>query len=103
MIAPEPSTVSWLSAGLDTGSALLGIAGTYLMARRYTSNLGLFLVFALLAPVMFALGKGEAVRSYYQNRMLVNRNVPIANTRMVLGLSFLCWAFFLQLVRALAA
>ena len=91
---------SLVSVVLEIGSALFGIYGTYLMSRRYTTSLVLFLALALFAPVMFALGKGKTVHDYYENRTLANRDVPIATNRMALGLSLLCWAFFFQLLRA---
>lgn len=97
----DPAQASPVSVVLEIGSALFGIYGTYLMSRRYTTSLAFFLVLALFAPIMFALGRGKVVHDYYENRTLANRDVPIATNRMALGLSLLCWAFFFQLLQVL--
>jgi len=99
----DPASVPLLSRLLDIGSAVLGIWGTYLMSRRYTTSLLLFLVLALVTPVMFLLGRGQAVYDYYEKRTMANRDVPVAIGRMALGLGLLCWAFFFQLLNALTS
>ena len=98
MAVADPTQASPVSMVLEVASALLGISGTYLMSRRYTRSLVVFLFFTLVTPLMFIIGKGKEVHDYYHSRMLANKNVPIANSRMVVGLSLLAWAFFLQLL-----
>jgi hypothetical protein len=101
MDAPAPS-VLFPSARiyLELGSAIFGIFGTLLMTRRYTSGTPMALLIALMAPVLYLAGQGERVREFYTARTRANREVPVAASRMALGLNLLCWAFFLQLLLA---
>ena len=96
---PNAADASLLSSALETASAICGIGGTYLMARRYTTSLPVFLIFALIAPVLIVAGRLRAVRDYYEQRAAANQDVPVATHREALGLGLLCWAFFLQLAK----
>lgn len=100
MLAQSPT---WVELSLEGLSAVFGAFAAYLMSRRYASGFLTGLVFALLAPVMFLLGRGEHVRRYYEARLSANRDVPLSEGQMVLGLNLLFWAFFLQLLGLLLA
>ena len=80
---------------LEIASALLGIAGTFLMSRRYMGGLARSVFAAFVAPLVLMFN-----RSFLDNQMNANKDVPVSRVGMVLGLSLLTWAFAIQLLLA---
>ena|SRR5215469_8170742 len=83
---------------LTLASATLGMGGTWLMSRRYAEQLWRSLFYAAVSPLLFLFGQGAHVRDFFRAKISANRDLPESISDMVLGLSFLFWAFFLQLI-----
>jgi hypothetical protein len=90
----------WVTAKLivNTGSAVFGLAGTWLMARRYAREPVRALFYAMLWPVILLTGGRNRVRDFLKAKIELNRDVPDSPIDMVLGLNLLFLAFLLQLV-----
>ena len=86
-----------LTLALEVASAVFGIVSAYLMTRRYASSFFMTLLFALLTPLLFLIGRGPQVREYYAERSQVARDVPTGEGQALLGYHLLFWAFLLQL------
>ena len=82
----------------DLASAILGMVGTWLMARRYAPHFLRAILWALLAVFMY-----RKAREFFVTSAAINKNVPDSAADMVLGINLLFWAFFLQLVAKLLA
>jgi hypothetical protein len=99
LLTPEgASNAIWVAKGVSILSAIMGILGTYFMSLRYTTKFLSTLLFALLTPFMFLVGKGQQVRDFYGSRAQENSDVLNSGWDMALGLNLLVWAFFLQLL-----
>lgn len=78
-------------------SAVLGIAGTYLMSRRYAPNFLRSLLYAAFWPFLCLIGKGQRARKFFTARAEINKDNPESAGDMALGLNLLFLAFLLQL------
>ena len=81
----------------EIASASFGLAGTWLMARRYAREPIRALLFAMLWPVIFLLGGQSRVRDFLREKIKLNEDVPDSPISMVLGLNCLFIAFLIQL------
>jgi hypothetical protein len=82
----------------EMASASFGLAGSWLMARRYAREPIRALFFAMLWPVIFLAGGRNRVREFLREKIRLNDDVPDSPISMVLGLNCLFVAFLLQLV-----
>ena len=88
----------WITR-LDFLSAVLGMFGTYFMAKRYANNFFVGMVFAVIATVMYLFGGGGHVRSFYAEGQAGNKDIPDSAGDVGLGLNLLFVAFMLQLFK----
>jgi hypothetical protein len=79
-------------------SACFGLAGTWLMARRYAREPIRALIFAMLWPFVFLWGGQARVREFLREKIELNQDVPDSPISMVLGLNCLFIAFLIQFV-----
>lgn len=86
-----------LKAILNIASAIFGLLGTWLMARRYAQQFLREVAFALFSPLLFLIGRGNRARAFVKATASSNLDLPDSVTDMALGLILLFWAFFLQL------
>jgi len=56
-------------------SAIFGIAGTWLMSRRYARNLLVTIVYALTWPIVVLAGKSKNFRDSYNAEIRANYDV----------------------------
>jgi hypothetical protein len=82
---------------VNAASAVLGMIGTWLMARRYAREPLRALLFAALLPFILIWRRGE-VREFLKNKINLNADVPDSPIDMFLGLNLLFLAFVLQFV-----
>jgi len=94
-MTPEHRDVIKMAA--EVASAFFGLAGTWLMARRYAREPIRALFFAMLWPVIFGLGGRTRVRDFLREKIRLNEDVPDSPISMVLGLNCLFIAFLIQL------
>lgn len=85
---------------LNAASAIFGITGSWLMSRRYAKQFGRSVLFALIAPILYLLGRGDRVRSFIEAKVTGNKDIPDFPSEMALGLALLFLAFLLQLLSA---
>jgi hypothetical protein len=92
--------LGWLILGrvCEYASAIFGILGTVLMARRCGRQIGRSILYALTWPVFLLVGKGGHARKFFIARANMNWNTAESPADMTLGLNLLFWAFFLQLI-----
>jgi hypothetical protein len=88
----------WVSR-LDLLSAVLGMSGTYFMAKRYANNFVFGVLFAVVATIMYFFGGRATVRSYYAARQAGNQDVGDSAGDVGLGLNLLFVAFLAQLFK----
>lgn len=88
-----------LGAGLDALSAVLGMLGTYFMARRYAPSFLSGIQFAILSAYRYLRGRGEQVRKFYVTEFMENRTIADSPADNAMGLNLLFLAFLLQLAR----
>src|SRR5213594_3917732 len=103
MSGQTPASISWVIFSLDVISSVLGLLASFLMCRRYTSNLVGGIICILAAPLMWIIGRGNKVSEFYESYAAANYDVPISLANMTLGLSLLFWAFVLQLASKLVS
>lgn len=101
-VPATPSWFDWTIRVLSFTSAVLGILGTGLMARRYVPQIPRSMLYAAAWPLLCLLGQGQRSRAFFKARASVNWDLPESAADMALGLNLLIWAFFLQLVALVA-
>jgi len=82
-------------------SAIFGIAGTWLMSRRYARNLLVTIVYALTWPIVVLAGKSKNFRDSYNAEIRANYDVQDQPIDSAFGFNLLFWAFVLQLLALL--
>src|SRR5271170_4982939 len=97
--AQNPHAMHFWFAGLDALSAILGMVGTYFMAKRYASGFLWGLLFAIVGTFLYLVGRGKQVRRFYTAGQLGNKDIEDAAGDVALGLNLLFVAFLFQLVR----
>ncbi len=97
----EPSTASLIKLAIEAASAVFGMLGTWLMARRYADPLLRSLLYAVVWPVLIIAGKADRIRQFIQAKVNANRDVPDSIADMVIGLNLLFLAFLLQFIALL--
>ena len=97
----EPTTASTIKLVMEAASAVFGMLGTWLMARRYADPLWRSLLYAAVWPVLVVAGKADRIRQFIQAKVNANRDVPDSIADMVMGLNLLFLAFLLQFIAAL--
>jgi len=93
--------VHWLKAAggcCEYASAIFGILGTALMARRCSPQVVRGLLYAASWPVLLVLGQGRRARAFFVAKASINWDTADSPADMTLGLNLLFWAFFLQLL-----
>jgi hypothetical protein len=85
----------------NLGSVIFGILGTWLMSRRYARRFWRNLLYASIFPILYLLGQGKHVREFVKATINTNRDIDDSVIDMTIGLNFLFWAFFLQLIALL--
>ncbi len=88
----------WAKLALGVASGGLGLAGTWLMSRRYAKRFFRGVFYAVIAPILWAVHLGQGLRSVLEEDAKDNSDLPDSPTDMTLGLILLFWSFFLQLV-----
>jgi len=96
-----PHSVATLKFCANILSAALGIAGTWLMSRRYARNLLVSVVYALTWPVVLLFGGSKKFRDSYNAEIRANYDVQDQPIDSAFGFNLLFWAFVLQLVAVL--
>jgi hypothetical protein len=79
-------------------SAVCGLVGAWLMAKRYARQPFISIVVALIWPASFIVGKDKRVRSFVTSEFKANRDLEDSAVDMALGLSLVFWAFLLQAI-----
>jgi len=79
-------------------AALLGIAGTWLMSRRYAQYFWRNVLYTILFPFFYVIGQCKHARNFFTEKIRTNQDLPDSLSSMVLGIAFLFWAFFFQLI-----
>jgi hypothetical protein len=82
---------------LNMASSIFGITGSWLMSRRYAQQFGRSILFACIAPFLYAFGRGDRVRRFIEAKVSGNKDIPDSASEMALGLALLFLAFLLQL------
>ena len=97
--------IHWAKAAesfCEYASAVFGILGTALMARRCSPQVVRGLVYAASWPILLVLGQGRRAREFFVAKAKINWDNADSPADMTLGLNLLFWAFFLQLVALLS-
>lgn len=87
-----------LKFAVNLVAAMLGIAGTWLMSRRYARYFWRNVLYTILFPFLYILGQGKHARNFFTEKIRTNQDLPDSLSSMVLGIAFLFWAFFFQLI-----
>jgi hypothetical protein len=96
-----PDSMTLLIAALDSLSAILGMAGTYFMSKRYAKTFFSGVLFALLGLLYYLGGKGDKVRKFYSAESRSNEEIKDSPADMAFGLSLLFAGFLVALARIL--
>jgi hypothetical protein len=68
------------------------------MSRRYAPQFWRNVFYAVISPFLFLFGQRKKVEQFFTMKIHANRDQAEAVSSTVLGLSFLFWAFFFQLI-----
>ena len=103
MTAAETHSVAPLCSplvklGINVISAACGLLGTWFMSKRYARQPLLSVLVALTWPVFSMTRWGEHVRQFVTAEANANRDIEDSAADMAAGLSFLFWAFLIQLL-----
>jgi hypothetical protein len=93
----------WIVFGMDAGSSILGIVGTYYMAKRFEPTFWSAFKMALATLRLRLTGKSDSVDSNYDEEAQANKTVPESPSQTALGLNLLFLAFLLQFLKILFA
>ena len=89
--------VKEIKFAVNTASAIFGLTGTWLMSRRYAEQFIRGVLFAIIVPFLYVVGRGNHVRKYLEAKTMGNKDIPDSAGEMALGLALLFLAFLLQL------
>lgn len=84
--------------GCEYASAIFGILGTVLMARRCGRQISRSILYAATWPFFLVVGQGRHAQKFFVARAKLSWDRPESPADMTLGLNLLFWAFFLQLI-----
>lgn len=87
---------------LGMASAVVGMLGTWLMSRRYAREFLRAVFYAVIWPFLFVFGLGGGIRDLLKNKVKTNSDIAESTVDMVLGMTLLFWAFFLQIAALVA-
>ena len=96
--AAIPSYVPLVKFLINLASALCGIVGAWLMARRYARQPLISIILSLGWPVFFIFRKNKRVQGFVTSEFKANSDIRDSPVEMALGLSLVFWAFLLQAV-----
>lgn len=94
--AAVPSYVPTIRFFVNLVSAIFGLLGAWLMARRYARQPFMSIVIAFLWPPFFIFRCDGWLRSFVTSEFKANRDLEDSAVDMALGLSLVFWAFLLQ-------
>lgn len=95
--APGFNLISTGSFLCELVSAVLGVAGTYKMSRRYAPVFWRSMGYAAGWPFLCLFGQGQRARDFFKARAEIHKDNPESAGDMALGLNLLFLAFLLQL------